>query len=93
MPAAAGTTGNSYHYGDICTSGVLCNTGLPGTGTDRSLLDFTSAAVDSNGCMFFSFAGNPKSATTGATEATLNYVTKQTSACFSPPLSFVIPRP
>jgi hypothetical protein len=85
MPSAAGITGNTYHYGDICTSGILCGTGTPGTGTDRSLLDFTSAAVDSNGCMFFTFGGNPKSASTGAVEPTLNYVTKQTSACFSAP--------
>jgi hypothetical protein len=83
MPAAAGTTGNTYHYGDICTSGILCGSGIPGTGTDRSLLDFTSAAVDSNGCMFFTFAGNPKSAATNATEPTLNYETKQQSACFT----------
>lgn len=34
MPAAVGTTGNTYHYGDICTSGILCGTGIPGTGTD-----------------------------------------------------------
>jgi hypothetical protein len=83
VPAAAGTTGNTYHYGDICTSGILCGTGIPGTGTDRSLLDFTSAAVDANGCMFFTFAGNPKSAATNMTEPTLNYETKQQSACFT----------
>jgi hypothetical protein len=83
MPAAAGTTGNTYHYGDICTSGILCGTGIPGTGTDRSLLDFTSAAVDSDGCMFLTFAGNPRSASTNTTEPTLNYVTKQQAACFT----------
>ncbi len=83
MAAAAGTVSNTYHYGDICTSGILCGSGVPGTGNDRSLLDFTSAAVDSDGCMFFTFAGNPRSASTNTTEPTLNYETKQQSACFT----------
>jgi len=82
MGAAAGTTGNTYHYGDICTSGILCGTGTPGTGNDRSLLDFTSATVDADGCVFFTFAGNPKSALTNTIEPTLNYVTKQQADCF-----------
>jgi hypothetical protein len=85
MPAAAGTVNNTYHYGDICTSGTLCGTGIPGTGNDRSLLDFTSAAVDSNGCVFVTFAGNPRSASTNTIEPTLNYETKQQSGCFTAP--------
>jgi hypothetical protein len=84
MPAAPGTLDNHYHYGDICTSGTLCGTMVPGTGKDRSLLDFTSAQVDTDGCPFFTFGGNPKSAAAGhAVESTLNYVTKQSTGCFA----------
>ena len=84
----SGSSGNLYHIGDICNSGILCGLGAPGTGTDRSLADFTSAAVDSNGCPFFSFAGNPGGDTPqgpglGYSGTTLNYVTKQTSNCFT----------
>ena len=70
---------NLYHLGDICNSGTLCGTGAPGTGTDRSLGDFSSATTDSTGCPFFSFAGNP----TGDSNGTLAYVTHQTSNCFA----------
>jgi hypothetical protein len=59
------------HSGDICTSGILCGTGIPGTGNDRSLLDFTSAALDSHGNPVFTFAGNPAGA-----GGTWNYVSK-----------------
>jgi hypothetical protein len=84
MLATPGALDNTYHYGDICTSGTLCGTTVPGTGTDRSLLDFTSAVVDTDGCVLFTFAGNPKSSAAGnAALLTLNYVTKQTSGCFS----------
>ena len=88
MTGGSGTSGNLYHIGDICNSGILCGLGAPGTGTDRSLADFTSAAVDSNGCPFFSFAGNPGGDTPqgpglGYSGTTLNYVTKQTSNCFT----------
>ena len=79
---------NVWHIGDICNSGVLCDSGLPGTGTDRSLADFTSAAMNADGCPFFSFAANPGGDTggnfvgLGASGTTLNYVTKQTGGCF-----------
>jgi len=47
-----------YHNGEICNAGILCGT-IPGGPSDRSLLDFTSAIVDSHGCPLFTFAGNP----------------------------------
>jgi MYXO-CTERM domain-containing protein len=83
-PATAGfaygdmQSGRTFHAGDICTSGILCNTGLPGTGNDRSLADFTQATVDSDGCPIFTFAGNPD-----PTKGTFNYVSKQRTGCFA----------
>ncbi|MBV9525144.1 MAG: hypothetical protein JOZ46_04940 [Candidatus Dormibacteraeota bacterium] len=79
MTGGSGTSHNLYHLGDICNSGTLCGTGAPGTGTDRSLGDFSSATLDSTGCPFFSFAGNPG----GDSNGTLAYVTHQTSNCFA----------
>jgi len=70
-----------FHAGDICTSGILCGTGLPGTGNDRSLADFTQATLDSDGCPIFTFAGNPSG--TNDSAHTYNYVSKQTSGCFA----------
>jgi hypothetical protein len=66
-----------YHNGQICNAGILC--GLPGEPSDRSLLDFTSAALDSHGCPLFTFAGNPS----GDQAGTSNYVTRQLVGCFS----------
>lgn len=66
-----------WHSGDICNSGLLCGTGAPGTGSDRSLLDFSSATVDSDGCPIVVFAGNPGGS------PTRNYVSKQTAGCFT----------
>ena len=66
-----------YHAGQICNAGILC--GAPGEPSDRSLLDFTSGAIDSHGCPLFTFAGNPN----GVSNGTSNYVTRQTSGCFS----------
>ena len=65
-----------YHSGQICNAGILC--GAPGEPSDRSLLDFTSAALDSHGCPLFTFAGNPA----GAQNGTSNYVTRQLTGCF-----------
>ena len=79
MTGGSGTSHNLYHLGDICNSGLLCGTGAPGTGTDRSLGDFSSATMDSDGCPWFSFAGNPGGDAAGA----LTYVTKQNSNCFT----------
>jgi hypothetical protein len=74
-----------YHAGDVCNSGILCGSGAPGTGTDRSLLDFTSATIDGNGCVLFTFAGNPGQTADTPNRKTWNYVTRQTSGCFVPP--------
>ena len=66
-----------YHDGQICNAGILC--GAPGEPSDRSLLDFTSAALDAHGCPLFTFAGNPG----GDSNGTSNYVTRQLTGCFS----------
>ncbi|MFN2582477.1 MAG: hypothetical protein ABR498_07035 [Candidatus Dormibacteria bacterium] len=72
-----GTNGIVYHTGAICNLGIICNP-LTESG-DRSLADFTSASMDSDGCPFFSFAGNPN----GDNSTAQNYVAKQTIGCFS----------
>jgi hypothetical protein len=69
--------GQAYHTGQICNAGILC--GLPGEPSDRSLLDFTSAALDSHGCPLFTFAANPN----GVQNGTSNYVTRQLVGCFA----------
>lgn len=68
--------GTIMHVGDICTSGLLCGTGIPGTGNDRSLLDFTSAALDTAGNPVFTFAGNPSGVNDW--QHTFNYVSRLT---------------
>jgi hypothetical protein len=73
--------GYDYHKGEICNAGVLC--GAPGEPSDRSLLDFTSAALDAHGCPLFVFAGNPSgSAGNNTPSNTNNYVTRQLVGCF-----------
>jgi hypothetical protein len=76
-----------YHNGDICNQGILCGS-TPNGPSDRSLLDFTAAALDSHGCPVFTFAGNPTGAP-GKNDSTntYNYVTRQTSDCFALPSS------
>jgi hypothetical protein len=70
-----------YHHGQICNEGILC--GLPGQPSDRSLLDFTSVALDRHGCPVFTFAGNPTGTpTTNGPNNTNNYVTRQRIGCF-----------
>jgi hypothetical protein len=71
--------GRIFHSGDICNSGILCGTPAPGAGSDRSLLDFTQATVDGDGCPIFTFGGNPD----GVSKGTNNFVSKQTSGCFA----------
>ena len=71
-----------YHKGQICNAGILC--GLPGQPSDRSLLDFTSAVIDGQGCPIYTFAGNPS----GDNTTSDNYVTRQTSDCFNAPAGF-----
>jgi hypothetical protein len=47
-------TPNVFHYGDICTVGILCTSG------NRNLLDFSSVAVDpKTGCATTIFPGDP----------------------------------
>jgi hypothetical protein len=75
-------TGYTYHNGQICNAGVLC--GAPNQSSDRSLLDFTSAALDSHYCPLFTFAGNPTGTpTTNSSTNTYNYVTRQLVGCFA----------
>jgi len=78
-----------YHHGQICNEGILC--GAPGQPSDRSLLDFTSATVDSAGCPLYTFAANPTGTPTtndntagSPTLNTFNYVTRQLTGCFQP---------
>jgi hypothetical protein len=74
--------GFSYHNGDICNLGILC--GMPGQPSDRSLLDFTSAALDTHGCPLFTFAGNPTGSPGNNTpDNTHNFVTRQLVGCFA----------
>lgn len=72
-----------YHYGDICNQGILC--GIAPGGSDRSLADFTSAAIDTHGCPLFTFAANPTVTTpdTATGSDTFNYVTRQSTGCFT----------
>jgi hypothetical protein len=42
------------HYGEICTNGLVCG------GSDRSLLDFISVAVDCKGFAHIAYGGNTK---------------------------------
>jgi hypothetical protein len=71
-----------YHRGDICNQGILCGS-VPGGPSDRSLLDFTAAALDRHGCPLFTFAGNPTGSPGNNTSSnTFNFVTRQTSHCF-----------
>ena len=79
--------GFTYHSGQICNAGILC--GLPGEPSDRSLLDFTSAALDVHGCPLFTFAGNPA----GAQKGTSNYVTRQLVGCFATTSAATTPAP
>jgi hypothetical protein len=50
----ATVTPKPFHYGDICTVGILCTTG------NRNLLDFSSVGVDpKTGCATTIFPGDP----------------------------------
>jgi hypothetical protein len=49
-------TPNVFHYGDICTVGIMCSQ----TGGNRNLLDFSSIGVDpKSGCVTTVFPGDP----------------------------------
>lgn len=72
-----------YHHGQICNAGILCGA-TPNGPSDRSLLDFTSAALDAHGCPLFTFAGNPTGSPTNNTSTnTDNFVTRQLTGCFA----------
>jgi hypothetical protein len=75
-----------YHTGEICNQGILCGL-VPGGPSDRSLADFTSAALARNGCPLFSFAGNPA----GVNAGTFNFATRQTSNCFGTAVARQVP--
>ena len=75
------------HYGDICTEGTFCGL-LPGSPSNRNLLDFDSLAVNPlTGCLIAAIPGDPyntfaaQSAGT-ATSSSSVYVARQTSGCF-----------
>lgn len=71
-----------YHHGQICNQGILCGV-VPGQPGDRSLLDFTSVALDRHNCPVFTFAGNPTGTpTTNSFKNTYNYVSRQRTGCF-----------
>jgi hypothetical protein len=58
-------TPNPFHYGDICTVGIVCSQ----TGGNRNLLDFSSIGVDpKSGCVTTVFPGDPFNAA-GTTRA------------------------
>jgi hypothetical protein len=51
----AAVTPSVFHYGDICTVGIVCS-----TGGNRNLLDFSSVGVDpKTGCASTIFPGDP----------------------------------
>jgi hypothetical protein len=77
-----------YHPGDICNSGTICGLGLPGTGSNRNLSDFTSAAMDSDGCALFAFAGDNDPP--AASPTVWGYVAHQKTGCFAQ-LSATVP--
>lgn len=71
-----------HHNGDICNAGILCGS-TPNGPSDRSLLDFTSAAIDAQGCPLYTFAGqSDRLARQEHRGDQSNHVTRQTSGCF-----------
>jgi hypothetical protein len=77
----ATVTPNTFHYGDICTVGILCVSG------NRNLLDFSSVAVDpKTGCATTIFPGDPFNTfdleASGKTDPAAAYISRE--ACSSP---------
>ena len=75
------------HQGQICTQGILCTTGqITGGGQgNRNLADFSSVAVDQNGCAVFTYGDDGTiHADQGNYAASLvsNDVARQTTGCF-----------
>ena len=70
----ATVTPTPFHFGDVCTQGILCS-------GNRNLLDFSSIAVDpSDGSVFAVFPGDPYDTPQNqATDPAAAYVAKQIS--------------
>jgi hypothetical protein len=71
-------TDKPFHYGPICTSGVLCTSG-------RELLDFSSVGVDpATGCTVQVFPGDPFNTPGVEKQNAAAYVSRQTAGtCLS----------
>jgi hypothetical protein len=71
-------TDSPFHYGAICTVGVLCTSG-------RELLDFSSVGVDpATGCTVQVFPGDPYNTPSAEKKDTAAYVARQTAgACLA----------
>ena len=70
-------TDRPIHYGEICTTGILCTGG-------RNLLDFSSVGVNPRtGCIMAVFAGDPyDTPKNGRTDEAAPYVSRQRGGCF-----------
>jgi hypothetical protein len=78
----ATVTPNTFHYGDICTVGILCVSG------NRNLLDFSSVGVDpKTGCATTIFPGDPFNTfdreAAGDTDSAAAYISRE--ACSAAP--------
>jgi hypothetical protein len=74
-------TPSIFHYGDICTVGIVCS-----TGGNRNLLDFSSVGVDpKTGCATTIFPGDPFDTpdreAAGTTDPAAAYISRE--ACSS----------
>jgi hypothetical protein len=70
-------TNGPIHYGEICTTGILCTSG-------RNLLDFSSVGVNPRtGCIMAVFAGDPyDTPKNGKSDEAAPYVSRQKAGCF-----------
>jgi hypothetical protein len=70
-------TDGPIHYGEICTTGILCTSG-------RNLLDFSSVGINPRtGCIIAVFAGDPyDTPKNGRTDEPSPYVSRQRAGCF-----------
>ena len=81
-------TPSPFHYGDICTEGVLCGM-VPGGPSNRNLLDFDSLAVNPlTGCLIAALPGDPYNTFAvqnagKSTNSSSAYVARQTAGCFT----------
>ena len=85
-----GATENSQglvHQGQICTEGINCTTGqVTGGGQgNRNLADFSSVAIDKNGCAIFTYGDDGAILSDQSNfdfSLVNNDVTRQTAGCF-----------